>query len=81
MEGPGILPGLIGLAFAGVTGGMCVAHWRGKFGRGGNPDALMERLYLLTPIPVAFGLMGGMFLLEGTVFDARANTGVRVVER
>ena len=44
---------------------MCVAHWRGKFGRGRNPDALMQRLYLLTPIPVGFGLMGGLFLLFG----------------
>ena len=65
MEGPGIVPGLIALVFAGVTGSLCVAQWRGRFTRSDDPDALTQRVYLFTPVALGAALIGIVFLLLG----------------
>jgi hypothetical protein len=60
-----VAAGLGAIAFAAATGGMAVAQWTGRLGRGRDPDALTERLYLLTPLATMFLLVGLLLLLEG----------------
>jgi hypothetical protein len=57
--------GLGAIVFAAATGGMAVAQWTGRLGRGRDPDALTERLYLLAPLAAMFLLVGFLLLLDG----------------
>jgi hypothetical protein len=64
MDGPAVL-GLLLLGFGGTVTALTVLQWQGRLGRGRDPDALTERLYLLTPTGLSFVLVGLAFVAAG----------------
>jgi hypothetical protein len=59
-----VVTGLIAIAFGLVTGGVGVAQWTGHLGRGGDPDALRERTYLLAPLSAGIIVIGALLALS-----------------
>jgi hypothetical protein len=56
--------GVLAIVFGLLTGGVAVAQWTGHLGRGGDPHALRERIYLLAPLSAAMVVLGGLLALS-----------------
>lgn len=59
-----MIVGVAAIVFGLVTGTLFFLQWLGRLPRGRDPDALLERGYLLLPLSVASVLIGIPLLLE-----------------